>query len=66
MLHVGEAVKPSLVWDSPATWLLFSWCNFTGKANHTWNLQRMKSLEVTVAPSIQGTFLRFCLGLLTD
>ncbi|XP_061494184.1 SID1 transmembrane family member 1 isoform X2 [Rhineura floridana] len=26
-----------------------------GKANHTWNLQRMKSLEVTVVPSIEGS-----------
>nr|XP_034953105.1 SID1 transmembrane family member 1 [Zootoca vivipara] len=25
-----------------------------GKANYTWNLQRMKSLEVTVVPSIKG------------
>nr|XP_028568212.1 SID1 transmembrane family member 1 isoform X2 [Podarcis muralis] len=26
-----------------------------GKANYTWNLQRMKSLEVTVVPSIKGS-----------
>ncbi|XP_053153719.1 SID1 transmembrane family member 1 isoform X2 [Hemicordylus capensis] len=26
-----------------------------GKTNHTWNLQRMKRLEVTVVPSIKGS-----------
>ncbi|XP_072847811.2 SID1 transmembrane family member 1 isoform X1 [Pogona vitticeps] len=26
-----------------------------GRTNHTWNLQRMKSLEVTVVPSVKGS-----------